>query len=191
MNAAEKSDRQRHAEIRHALERAGVLQRDIATQLNLGEPAVSRILSGHWRGTTPRGRETRLRVLAAVDAVLGTNLVEDFPLPVPPCGSPHHRSVRNCRACKNAWSRSHRPAYGDLPAAERRKANVRSHANLAQQRGQLSPQPCAKCGGTPAEKHHPDYAKPLEVEWLCRKCHRKLHREARGTRVPRRTQEVS
>ena len=32
------------------------------------------------------------------------------------------------------------------------------------------------CGVEPAEKHHPDYDKPLEVVWLCRTHHGVVHR---------------
>ena len=32
------------------------------------------------------------------------------------------------------------------------------------------------CGSTkPTDGHHEDYSKPLEVEWLCRPCHRQWH----------------
>ena len=40
-----------------------------------------------------------------------------------------------------------------------------------------NPQVCSKCGATAPEKrieaHHDDYAKPLEVEWMCTACHRR------------------
>lgn len=39
----------------------------------------------------------------------------------------------------------------------------------------VRPAICSKCGGkeTFIEAHHNDYSKPLDVEWLCRKCHQK------------------
>ncbi len=39
----------------------------------------------------------------------------------------------------------------------------------------LDRQPCW-CG-EPGEAHHPDYGKPLNVIWLCRKHHAEIHRE--------------
>lgn len=52
----------------------------------------------------------------------------------------------------------------------------------ALKRGELTrPDTCSKCGDKPAPAkdgrsrihgHHHDYSKPLEVEWLCAKCHR-------------------
>ncbi len=37
-------------------------------------------------------------------------------------------------------------------------------------------QPCEACGREDAQRHHDDYAKPLEVRWLCPPCHAKEHR---------------
>ena len=40
---------------------------------------------------------------------------------------------------------------------------------------------CSKCGKSVSQKgqllqaHHRDYEKPLDIEWLCKKCHMKLH----------------
>lgn len=39
----------------------------------------------------------------------------------------------------------------------------------------LIPQPCEICGTEPAQAHHPDYSKPLEVQWLCRVHHLQKH----------------
>lgn len=41
--------------------------------------------------------------------------------------------------------------------------------------GKLVRQPCRECGGPKGQAHHPDYRRPLYVEWLCRPCHEAHH----------------
>lgn len=41
--------------------------------------------------------------------------------------------------------------------------------------GELKRQPCFICGNE-AQAHHPDYERPLDVTWLCRKHHKAAHR---------------
>lgn len=42
---------------------------------------------------------------------------------------------------------------------------------------------CSSCGNPPGNgytrAHHDDYAKPLEVRWLCGSCHKKQHGNGR------------
>ena len=40
------------------------------------------------------------------------------------------------------------------------------------------PKRCTRCGGHgTVEAHHLDYLEPLNVEWICRSCQRRLHFE--------------
>lgn len=42
--------------------------------------------------------------------------------------------------------------------------------------GKLTRQPCLFCATAEhVHAHHRDYSKPLEVVWLCAKCHHRLH----------------
>jgi hypothetical protein len=50
--------------------------------------------------------------------------------------------------------------------------------NNAVRDGRLDRQPCEACGAEPAQGHHDDYSKPLEVRWLCPPCHANEHRKA-------------
>jgi hypothetical protein len=36
---------------------------------------------------------------------------------------------------------------------------------------------CSKCGAPNAIKHHESYRKPLQITYLCRKCHAARHKE--------------
>jgi excinuclease UvrABC ATPase subunit len=42
----------------------------------------------------------------------------------------------------------------------------------------VAPGRCETCGGADKlEAHHEDYRRPLEVTWLCTRCHGNRHRE--------------
>jgi hypothetical protein len=45
----------------------------------------------------------------------------------------------------------------------------------AREAGLLTRLPCEVCGKFQTVAHHPDYSKPLSVQWLCRKCHLEVH----------------
>lgn len=62
-------------------------------------------------------------------------------------------------------------AYDDL----KRKADARRAVRNALRSGRLTKRPCWICGDDRSEAHHPDYSRPLDVEWLCRKHHRAAH----------------
>ncbi len=65
------------------------------------------------------------------------------------------------------------------PPASPEKVCARSVLNMAIKSGKIiKPQYCTVCGtGRRINGHHPNYDKPLEVEWLCPLCHAKRHRK--------------
>jgi hypothetical protein len=45
----------------------------------------------------------------------------------------------------------------------------------------IKPICCQRCKAKKIlEAHHPDYKKPLEILWICRRCHAKLHPSEKG-----------
>jgi hypothetical protein len=49
----------------------------------------------------------------------------------------------------------------------RRSHRAQVAAQYAVKAGTLTKQPCEVCGSPDSEAHRPDYARPLEVRWLC------------------------
>jgi len=68
---------------------------------------------------------------------------------------------------------------------ERNPGKVRARRKLrrAVRSGELEPQPCRRCGSLEVEAHHGDYLRPLDIEWLCFRCHRKRHGQLSGVRA--------
>lgn len=67
--------------------------------------------------------------------------------------------------------------YGSF--TEKEKAHARYEVRGAIEKGFLvRPDICTLCGRDGMIfAHHSDYSDPLNVDWLCRKCHGKLHKE--------------
>jgi hypothetical protein len=53
---------------------------------------------------------------------------------------------------------------------------ARTAVDTAIAAGKLTRLPCMVCGNPKSEAHHDDYAKPLDVQWLCTKHHKDFHR---------------
>lgn len=66
------------------------------------------------------------------------------------------------------------------PERLNQRIEARRIAMYAVQRGELEKKPCERCGALKVEAHHHDYSKPLDVEWLCKKCHNKEHVKLRA-----------
>lgn len=71
--------------------------------------------------------------------------------------------------------------YNEFSELEKKKANCRSITHYFVEIGVLVKPDKCNCGNYPVEAHHTDYDNPKLVEWLCRDCHRRLHKKQRST----------
>ncbi len=76
-------------------------------------------------------------------------------------------------------TREQRQALGKrrlIRNAHKRKAH--GQVNRALRRGDIQRKDtCEHCADPAEHAHHEDYARPLDVIWLCRKCHGLVHRK--------------
>ena len=77
-----------------------------------------------------------------------------------------------CRACQTAAKR----AKYAMDVAYRMKEISRRLTSYYVKTGRIVRKPCEVCGNERSQAHHEDYAKPLEVRWLCQKHHQAEHR---------------
>jgi transposase-like protein len=71
------------------------------------------------------------------------------------------------------WRKKH-----PLNANQRFEANCRAKTSMLIKRGKMAIRTtCERCGASKPERHHPDYNRPEIVTWLCKKCHRHLHKK--------------
>lgn len=72
------------------------------------------------------------------------------------------------------------PAIALKKQRTRERKAARKSVEYALACGRLKREPCAVCGGDNAQAHHEDYARPLDVQWLCRSHHDELHRNQKA-----------
>jgi formylmethanofuran dehydrogenase subunit E len=92
-------------------------------------------------------------------------------------GANRQGKYRYCLNCHNSYTRENRIKHSELTPEQRMKAIARSYVKVYIRRGKIEKLPCEKCGSIFSECHHEDYSKPLEVKFLCRPCHLKLHQQ--------------
>jgi len=88
----------------------------------------------------------------------------------------YHRKYRKTKHGKAvAWK-----ANKKWRDANREKIRATDILRYAVKKGTIiKPDKCPKCGATDRyiHGHHEDYSKPLEVDWMCFKCHRELKKQ--------------
>lgn len=81
----------------------------------------------------------------------------------------------HCKECTKKATRVNPNATRNKVAAYTPKTAAHRAVDKALKDGSLTRKPCKICGTQPAVAHHHDYSKPLDVVWLCRHHHSKVH----------------
>ncbi len=93
----------------------------------------------------------------------------------------HHRAIRRAYYQRHAAEIAERNLV--KRAAKREHAVARTKVQRAIAAGELVRGPCEigdDCFGA-IEAHHDDYSKPLEVRWICKSHHMRMHAQEQKT----------
>ncbi len=96
-----------------------------------------------------------------------------------------------CKACRKTYADNHREDVlrwnRGYYARNKKRLNAVAMENYRQHKpvrlavrkalyyGEIAREPCIECGKSPTVGHHEDYDKPLDITWLCCKCHYERH----------------
>ena len=93
------------------------------------------------------------------------------------------RYLRYCKECQNKqqadWMKLNPQSTRDYQRSYSKrfpeKIKAGKKIEYAIKTNKIIRKPCLICGLEKSEGHHPDYSKPLEVVWLCRRHHLNVH----------------
>jgi hypothetical protein len=92
-------------------------------------------------------------------------------LQCPRCGKTQNDAWHNRKICA--------PCRFDEEKAISRAPKGKAWAAVTRaiKAGELTRLSCEVCGGDKSQAHHDDYARPLDIRWLCRSCHQRHHNQ--------------
>jgi hypothetical protein len=88
--------------------------------------------------------------------------------------------IEAANRARQKWSKNNKGKVYETTKLYRKnnpnKSKAHGMVGYAIKVGNLHKEPCCQCGATePVHAHHDDYAKPLNVRWLCAAHHREWH----------------
>lgn len=92
------------------------------------------------------------------------------------CNPCNTERLRKYKSTKEGAEKTRQAVYRSVEK-HKQKQNARQLLNWHLKNGKIKkPNKCEECDNKKVEAHHEDYSKPLDVIWLCRKCHSKKHK---------------
>lgn len=92
-----------------------------------------------------------------------------------------HQRRKNKRLNTEKWRAYFRDRARDYYYTHKIESAAKGAVREAIRKGLLVRGPCAICGEKRTDAHHSDYSRPLDVTWLCRPHHKRLHYHLRGS----------